>query len=786
MPEISKFKTEYELIFEGLCRKEDIVLFCETDIAGDMEGGVTLISVTREYVFAVSGYFTITDSENAGIKTSRKSVRNFVKTGLKTFKTNEITDIKAEELISTVRLIVSADGMDTMLAIGSFAAKTDMLLLVKYLRRFIENPEETLIGDETDFSPKLFCPKCGKRYINPLTKKCAACDDTLSMFKKLWVLVKKYRAQIIIMLLAYAVVSGIGAVSPYFSSAFFYDRVILNQNDKFYGKILLVVLIVAGVNIASMLVNMLTDIINAKIGGNIVYDLKITIFDAMKKLSLDFFTSRQTGGLMTQINDDANSIYWFFTGGLTYFITNGVQIIAVSIIMLCLNWKLAVFCIAVLPIFLWLVMKIMTIQKSYHYRSFSARRRFNSRLTDSLSAIKVTKAFARENDECKKFETVTLGAAKATQDMVIFNNVYPPLIRTFMFLTRLFIWCLGGWLVINGKLTYGFFTAFIAYADMLNSPLYSIADMMNQLADCVTATQRLFEIYDAEPSVAENMNPVQKGEIKGDIEFKNVSFSYDRSRKVIDNVSFSVKAGQKLGIVGHSGAGKSTLANLLIRLYDVGAGEILIDGVNVRDMEKKLLRDNVSIVSQETYLFSGTIYDNIAYARSDATRDEVIEAARMAGAHDFISKLTDGYQTKVGKGEKGLSGGEMQRISIARAILKNPKILILDEATASMDTKTERMIQLSLDKLSENRTTIMIAHRLSTLKNVDGLIVIEDGRLVQAGTHAELMAEEGVYRTLYNLQLAALVNVIEEDNHDRRHHGKSFRPLPPGPGGKPF
>jgi ATP-binding cassette subfamily B protein len=228
-------------------------------------------------------------------------------------------------------------------------------------------------------------------------------------------------------------------------------------------------------------------------------------------------------------------------------------------------------------------------------------------------------------------------------------------------------------------------------------------------------------------------------------------------------VSFHIAPGQQIGIVGHSGAGKSTLANLLIRLYDADEGEILIDGVNVKELSFKQLRDNVCIVSQETYLFEGSIYDNIAYAKADATKDEVIAAAKLAGAHEFIVKLIDGYQTKIGVGNKDLSGGERQRISIARAILKNPKILILDEATAAMDTRTERAIQDAIDRLSMGRTTIMIAHRLSTLRNADNLIVIEKGKVEESGSHKELMARDGIFRRLYNMQLEAMKNVIEEE-----------------------
>lgn len=308
----------------------------------------------------------------------------------------------------------------------------------------------------------------------------------------------------------------------------------------------------------------------------------------------------------------------------------------------------------------------------------------------------------------------------------------------------------------NEIFTYGTLVTYISMLAMAYAPLDFFNRFGQQLSECMNAAHRLFEIMDTVPDVQDKEGAVAPENFDGSVEFRNVSFEYLKNRRVIDNVSFKVEAGETIGIVGHTGAGKSTIVNLIMRLYDVTDGEVLIDGKNVKDLPMSFIRDNVSIVSQETYLFRGSIIDNIKYAVPDATDEEVVEAAKAAGAHDFIIKYPDGYNTQIGFGNKGLSGGELQRISIARAILKNPKILILDEATAAMDTATELKIQKAITNITRGKTTIIIAHRLSTLKDAKRLIVIEDGKMTESGTHRELIEKKGDYYKLYKMQLDAL------------------------------
>lgn len=671
-------------------------------------------------------------------------------------------DFEVEKQISGCSVTAKNDFGGVLVTLLSYSAYNEAKAFCDKLNMTGEDDAEHRDRPPREDDEGACCPKCGRPYPDPHRRVCPKCTDRAGVIKRFWFFTKKYKFSVFAVLFAMLLSSALSIISPYISSGFFYDSV-LTEDGRFYGQVLLVIGILVSTRILSLLVNMVNELISAAVVPKIVFDLKRVLFGSIERLSIGFFTNRQTGALMNQVNGDADTIYWFFTDGLPNIIINVVQFVGIIIIMLTVNVWLTLLAVAVTPIAIVLTKLIFARMNKLHAMNYSARRSLSGMLTDVLGGVRVVKAFARENEEKKRFETRNVRLAESDKSVSINSTVLFSLVTFLFTVSSSAIMCVGGWQVINGELTYGALITFTAYAGMLYSPLTFFVNMANTASGAMNAMQRLMEVMDAEPEVREADSPVTLPTLSGNIEFDGVGFGYDKNRKIIDGVSFGISAGETVGIVGHTGAGKSTLANLLIRLYDVDEGSIKIDGYDVRELSFETLRKNIAIVSQETYLFQGTVYDNIAYAKPTATRDEVVLAARASGAHEFICKLDDGYSTKIGLGYKELSGGERQRISIARALLRDPAVLILDEATSAMDTRTERKIQAALDELSLGRTTIMIAHRLSTLRNADKLMVIDNGRLAEKGTHEKLIREKGIYYNLYRLQYEALKNAgIEE------------------------
>ena len=611
-----------------------------------------------------------------------------------------------------------------------------------------------------------YCPVCGTMYPDPKRKICPKCMNKRSIFIRTLKYFLRYRWKFAVLFLCYFAAAGLNLVWPYLSGAVLYDGV-LAKNDEFMGRfgvagnyILALTLLVAVMILSKLVqqgVSILQGTLMAQVVAATVRDMTQDVFGALGRLSIGFFTGKQTGSLMTRVLSDAERVTGFFLDGFPYIFVHGFTIIASFLVMFQLNWLLALVACILLPLLVVMSVKLKPKLWSLFGRRHRAERAVNTRVNDNLTGARVVKAFGQQNQENERFESPNDRLKDAEIRIVRYNNRFTILYNLVQEISNIWVWILGVILLMRtGNVELGVLITFVGYVGQLNGPMNFFSRVFHMWSDSINSAQRMFEIMDAVPEIQESEHPVELKEPAGEIELAHVTFGYDVNNPVLKDVSLHVKPGEMLGIVGRSGAGKTTLVNLISRLYDVNEGAIQIDGTNVKELAFHDLRRNVAMVSQDTYIFMGTVAENIAYANPEATREDIIRAAMLASAHDFIANMPDGYDTVIGASGKELSGGEKQRISIARAVLANPKILILDEATASVDTETEKAIQKSLNYLVKGRTTLSIAHRLSTLRDADRLVVIDNGRIAEEGTSDELAAQKGIYFKLMELQTKSL------------------------------
>jgi ATP-binding cassette, subfamily B, bacterial len=484
-------------------------------------------------------------------------------------------------------------------------------------------------------------------------------------------------------------------------------------------------------------------------------DLRNETYKHLQKLSLDFYGAKRTGDLISRISSDSDRICSFLSQHLLDFVTDVLMIVLTSIILFQLDPWLALVALLPFPIIAWMTHMVRVRLRHGFARAGHAWESMVSVLTDAIPGVRVVKAFAQERREVVRFENANQHVLESNVRINKLWSFFGPTVTVLTECGLLLIWAYGAWLVAHQTITVGKLGVFIAYISRFYIRLDSMSRMLADTQRAAAATFRVFEILDRTPSVLDSQNPIDPGRLRGDLELRGIRFRYD-NREVISGIDLKIQAGELIGLVGSSGSGKSTLVNLVCRFYDVTEGAILVDGHDIREFPIESYRSNVGIVLQEPYLFFGTIAENIAYGRPDASPKDIIAAAKAANAHGFISRLPDGYDSIVGERGQGLSGGERQRISIARAILTDPRLLILDEATSAVDNETEREIQAALDNLVKGRTTIAIAHRLSTLRHADRIVVMDKGVVVEIGKHDELLARDGAYSKLHQAQLAVL------------------------------
>lgn len=563
------------------------------------------------------------------------------------------------------------------------------------------------------------------------------------LFRFYW----KQEAQVILCIL---VVSLLGLVPPILA-LFIIDKAI---PDHKFGQVCLYVGGMILTAIVSGLVGVYQGYMNAIVGEGIMRDMRTSLVSHLHRMPIEFFTSTKTGEILNRVNNDVDSIDNVITGTLVSIVSSFFTIVSVIITILVLDWRLAILSVLLIPMMLWPLWPVG--RNMYRIRKLTREKRDElgslTQETLSVSGIVLIKSFVRESFERKRFFDVGSGLMDLEVRLAMVGRWFMMIVNAMVVIGPALVWLLGGWLVIERGVTLGTVVTFVTLLTRLYTPASMLAGVQVQFVSALAVFERIFDYLDMPGEWEDKPDAVELPVVRGAVRFEDVCFAYKPERLTLDNITLTISPGQTAAFVGPSGAGKTTICNLVPRFYDVQSGRVMIDGRELRDIKLDSLRSHIGIVTQETYLFHDTIANNLRYAKPDATEQQLKEAAKAANIDDFISSLPDGYETTVGERGYKLSGGERQRLAIARVLLKDPKILILDEATSSLDSENEALIQAALVPLRKDRTCLVIAHRLTTVLAADIVFVIDQGRLIESGTHADLLANGGLYHRLYKQQ----------------------------------
>ncbi|HEX9998083.1 MAG TPA: ABC transporter ATP-binding protein [Abditibacterium sp.] len=632
---------------------------------------------------------------------------------------------------------------------------------IEHLRAHGTLPEER---DEVK-NKRQDCPKCG-RALPWDTSVCPFCVDRFGALKRIYAYILPYK-WFALLSMAINVASIALSFVPQIVTKTLIDRVfppsfqegaaaaaIAAQNGDSRLVLAQLVGLVAFTALLSSGGAMVRGRVAAYLGSSVLHDIRAQLYAHLQRLSVSYFDKREVGAVMSRVQNDVGALQNFLLDTAESFIINTLTILCVVSILFYYSPFLAVLVLLPVPFVVIGTQRYWRGLMKLWRRVWHQNSSLGAGLADALGGMRVVRAFGAEEREVNRFVSRSATLRDATMGVETKAAQFYPVMGFIMGLGYPIALFFGGAQVLAGNISFGTLFLFLSLLNRLYEPVQQLTRQTNQITRSMTAAERVFEVLDTDPEVNEAKQATSIERIEGRVEFQNVSFGYEKHRPVLKEVNLKVNPGEMIGLVGHSGAGKSTLINLLLRFYDVTEGSLLIDGIDIRDIKRDDLRQQIGVVLQESYLFHGSIFSNIAYGKTDASPAEVMEAAKAAFAHDFIVGFPDGYDTLVGERGTRLSGGERQRIAIARAILHNPRILILDEATASVDTQTEAAIQGALQNLIQGRTTFAIAHRLSTLRNADRLVVVEGGKVVETGTHDELLAKRGAFYKLVQAQQA--------------------------------
>jgi ATP-binding cassette, subfamily B, bacterial len=750
--------------------RRELLLSVATDIQADGSYGATWILATDEHLVAV----TTDEGEVAGEPAC--------------IRLADIKEVEVRGLFGSGVIKVRTDSAGTTLAHFSLSLIPKFAELPAQIERLVRNSRE--VGEEEKIAKRNLdgghaqpkrCDRCG-RAIPHWMGVCPVCLDTRKLFARLMGYSIPYWKLAVFSLLLLLTATFIGLTPPLLMRTLIDDVLApsgVQSESRMYGspqdggsrrqqdrlapppvprlgdrRTLLgwLVVLLLLVTISRNGLGALRSYLLAKLGQQITYDLRRQVYRHLHHLSLSFYNERETGRIMASITQDVSRLQDFISDGLQEVIRNIAIIVIICTILFSLNAGLAALVLLPTPLLVLVTVHFGGKLHNVYHRLWRRWAGISALLADTIPGVRVVKAFAQERREVSKFETRSFDLLNGEIHVARLRSLFAPMMTFITSLGILIIWWVGGNKVLAGSLSLGDFVAFTGYMWQFYGPVESLCRLNHRFQRAATSAERVFEVLDSQSDVVDQPHVIAMPRIVGRVEFKDVTFGYDPTKYVIKDMSFMVEPGEMIGLAGQSGAGKSTVINLICRFYDVEKGAIYIDGHDIRDVSLKSMREQIGVVLQDPFLFNGTVADNIAYGKPEASLDEVAAAAKAANAHDFILDFPEGYDTIVGERGARVSGGERQRLSIARAILRNPRILILDEATASVDTQTEAQIQEALERLIKGRTTFAIAHRLSTLKNAHRLLIIDKGELAEMGTHDELIANDGIYANLCRMQ----------------------------------
>ena len=699
----------------------------------------------------------------------------------------EIKSVIADGLVGGGALVAAVDGKSIEVLRYSNAQQRKFGRIAKYIndvKRYKVDLEKAERGEkdadskpieaprehprlEPDKEDQKRCPTC-KLLLPEGSKVCPACMSKGKAIRRMLAYLKPQKRQIL-MIWVMMVVGLCFSLVPAYLTQPLTDRVLnpvktplpIDERLRMLGWLVIILL---GVQFLGQALGVWRGRMAVRLSQRLSHELRNDVFRHLQSLSLKYFDKRQSGALISRVTRDTQSLEAVLVESIQIFFSNIFLFVGIGIVLFWMNWKLTLLIFIPAPIVLLLSKYFWDRMMNVWRRAWHLHSRLTATVSDSLSGVRVVRAFAKEDREVERFDKHSLELHNAEVTAQHMWVTFFPVLFFIMSIGNLIVWYIGGYQVIQDStlgaqllpdrnvFTLGTFFTFLGYLGQFYGPLQFMSRVTDFLSRSLASAERVFEVLDTESDVQDAEKPASMPRIEGRVEFKSVTFGYEPHKPVLKEVSFTVEPGEMIGLVGQSGAGKSTTINLICRFYEVQEGEVMIDGVNIKQIAQKDLRSQIGVVLQEPFLFSGSIYENIAFARPSATREDVMAAAKAANAHDFIVQKPDGYDTHVGERGQTLSGGERQRISIARAILHNPRILILDEATASVDTDTEKQIQDAIARLIKGRTTFAIAHRLSTLRNATRLVVLKEGKVAEVGTHEELIEKKGEFHRLVQMQ----------------------------------